>query len=83
MLGGFDSDFTPYVLSHRNWPEIMDEGETHWFLKNNKTGKILDPTKEQFEDIPIAYNKGTPNGMMNHPKGGSKRTKEIIKRINL
>jgi len=83
LLGGPDSEFRPYVLSHKNFPESLDERETHWFLKNKNTGEILDPTSGQFEDIPILYDRGTPNGMMNYPKGGSKRAKEIIKRIKL
>lgn len=81
VLGGPDSEWRPFVLSHKTWPEGLDAGETHWFLKNNK-GDILDPTKEQFEGEEIRYDKGTPNGMMNHPYGGSKRAKEIIKRIS-
>lgn len=82
ILGGPDSDWKPYVLNHKTFPEGLDEeGKTHWFLKNNITGEILDPTKEQFY-IPIPYNSGTSNGMMNYPKGGSKRAKEIIKRIS-
>jgi len=83
ILGGPDGDFVPYVLSHKTFPEGLDEGETHWFLKNKKTGEILDPTAEQFEGVPILYDKGISNGMMSYPKGGSKRAKEIIKRINL
>ena len=82
LLGGPESEYKPYVLSHKTFPEGLDEGETHWFLRNN-VGEILDPTAEQFEDVPILYDRGTPNGMMNYPKGGSKRAKEIIRRINL
>lgn len=81
ILGGPNSDWKPYVLSHRVWPGGLDEGETHWFLRNSK-GDILDPTKEQFEDVEIDYDSGIPNGMMNYPVGGSKRAKEIIRRIN-
>lgn len=33
-------------------------------------------------DETIKYENGTPNGMMNYPPGGSKRAKEIIRRIN-
>lgn len=81
LLGGPDSDWKPYVLSHKTFPDRLAEGETHWFLKNKNTGEILDPTKEQFEDTPIPYDNGISNGMMNYPKGGSKRAREIIKRI--
>ena len=43
--------------------------------------EVLDPTKEQF-DVDIPYERGISNGMTNHPCGGSKRAKEIIRRIN-
>lgn len=52
MLGGKESGWIPHVLSHKNFPEGLREGGTHWFLKNTK-GNILDPTKEQFEDLNI------------------------------
>lgn len=81
MLGGPDGDYKPYVLTHKVFPEGLDRGETHWFLKNKKNGKILDPTAEQFGDIEILYDRGISNGMMNYPVGGSNRSKEIIKRI--
>jgi hypothetical protein len=81
LLGGPDGPYKPFVLGHNTWPEGLDEGETHWFLKNMETGEILDPTKEQFGDINIAYDKGTPNGMMNFPKGGSKRAREVMRRL--
>ena len=34
LLGGSESKYKPFVLSNRVWPEELDEGETHWFLKN-------------------------------------------------
>jgi hypothetical protein len=79
LLGGPDSYFKPYVLTHKTFPEGLDEGETHWFLRNFK-GDVLDPTSDQFS-VPISYEKGKANGMMNYPKGGSKRAKEIIRRV--
>jgi len=82
ILGGPNGKYNPYVLSHKTWPEGLDGGETHWFLKNDK-GDILDPTKDQFEGEEIRYDKGTPNGMMNYPSGGSKRAKEIMRRIDM
>ena len=81
LLGGPESVWKPYVLSHKTWPDGLNVGETHWFLKNN-IGEILDPTKEQFGDLEIDYNKGKLNCMMNYPIGGSKRSREIMKRIN-
>lgn len=82
LLGGPNSNYMPNVLSHKTFPEGLDEGQTHWFLKHKMTNEILDPTSEQFENITIPYQNGIPNGMMNYPVGGSKRAKEIIKRIN-
>ncbi len=79
ILGGPENEFKTYVLNSRTFPEGLSEGETHWFLKNSE-GDVLDPTAEQFT-CKIPYNMGTPNSMMNFPKGGSKRAKEIIKRL--
>lgn len=81
MLGGPNGKWKPYVLSYFTWPEGLDEGETHWFLKNEDTNQILDVTKEQFGDVPINYSVGTSNGMMSYPNGGSKRAREIIRRV--
>jgi hypothetical protein len=81
MLGGPESDWKTYVLSHLSWPEGLDEGETHWFMRNSK-GEILDPTAGQFEGQEIAYDKGRYNSMMNYPKGGSKRAREIMRRLS-
>jgi hypothetical protein len=80
MLGGPDGEYKAFVLSHRVWPEGLNNGETHWFLRNSG-GDILDPTADQF-DVDILYDRGVPNGMMNYPNGGSKRAREIIKRVN-
>lgn len=80
MLGGMDSGYTPYVLSQRNYPELLGAGESHWYLMN-RTGKVLDVTVDQFEGYPIDYSRGIANGMMAHPAGGSKRTRTIINRV--
>ncbi len=82
MLGGPDSQYTPYVLGNKDWPEVLKKGETHWFLKSKVGKKIIDPTKEQFGDVVIPYEKGHPNGMMNYPVGGSKRAKVLMARIS-
>ncbi len=51
---------------------------THWFLKNKKTGEIIDPTKDQF-DYPLDYS-GSRNRffLTNKP---SKRTLILLNRI--
>lgn len=82
MLGGTKSDWKTYVLNNLTWSEGLKDGETHWFIRNTKTGEILDPTKEQFGIKEINYDGGKNNTMMNYPNGGSKRAREIIRRIS-
>jgi hypothetical protein len=79
MLGGPNSDWKSYIFKHKTFPEGLEEGETHWFLKNIKTGEILDPTAGQF-DVEIPYENATQAAFL-PTNGGSKRAKEIIKRI--
>ena len=82
ILGGPNSGYDPYVVSNKTYPELLkNEGESHWYLKDKKTGKIIDITKDQFGDFNIDYSRGKINGMMNHPVGGSKRAKIIMGRI--
>lgn len=81
ILGGPNSDYSPYVIGSKEWPEVLKPGQTHWFLKNKTTGKIIDPTSEQFGDNVIPYERGKANGMMTHPKGGSKRAKILMSRV--
>ena len=71
--------FQPHVLGHKECPELLKEGETHWFLVKNKH-VILDITADQFKTN-VPYHLGKPNGMMNHPEGGSKRAQVLIKKI--
>ncbi len=61
LLGAAESGYVPHVLSHELWPEGLNPGETHWFLR--KGDKLLDPTAGQF-DCPIAYDKGRANGFL-------------------
>jgi hypothetical protein len=77
-LVGKQLGFKPYVLSHSTCPELLDEGETHWFLM--KDDMVLDATADQFKGR-IPYVLGKPNGMMNHPEGGSQRAQVLIKKI--
>lgn len=44
LLGGKEAGWKPMVMK---W-----EGDTHWFLKHDLTGQILDPTKSQFKRPP-------------------------------
>lgn len=80
-LLGKQMGFKPYVLGHEDCPELLQEGETHWFLMKDKD-VILDITADQFNGKSIPYSKGKANGMMNHPEGGSERARVLIKKIN-
>ncbi|RPI85148.1 MAG: hypothetical protein EHM34_02385 [Nitrosopumilales archaeon] len=82
LLGAKQSTYRPYVLSHRTCPELLNAGETHWFLMNPEDHTILDPTAEQFGAMKIPYEKAVANGMMNYPEGGSRRAKQIIEKIS-
>lgn len=62
-------NYVPMVASY--------EGGTHWWLKNRKTGEILDVTAEQF-DVP-PYHLGRGCGFLT--KVPSKRTKILLERI--
>lgn len=74
MLGGKKSGWTPTTL------RIGDE--THWYLRNTKTGEIIDPTAGQFT-CELEYGRGRGRGFPT-PKGGrrepppSKRATKVI-----
>jgi hypothetical protein len=80
LIGGPQSGFVPHVLSSRLWPEGLNPGETHWFLRRVKGRgrKILDPTARQF-NVPIAYDRGRGNGFLT--TAPSKRAKILIERV--
>lgn len=80
ILGGDKSNISTYVITHKVFPKELEAGGTHWFAKDNSTNEIYDITKSQFKGN-IPYSKGRRNGMMKYPKGGSKRAREVIKRI--
>ena len=71
-----------YLLGSRDWVpcNVNHEGSPHWYLKNKRTGKFLDPTAGQFL-TPVPYS-------MEHGKGFctdkiSKRAMELLKRLNM
>lgn len=70
-LGGKKSDWVPHFIRH--------EGMPHWFLKNLKTGEIIDPTVSQFKKTP-PYEEGKGKGFMT--KKPSKRAQIVIERMN-
>ena len=75
---GKDMGYKPHVIGHAECPELLADGETHWFLMKDQV--VLDVTADQFKGR-IPYERGKPNGMMNHPEGGSKRAQVLIKKI--
>ena len=76
MLGGKDAGWTPHVLSNATWPEGLDPGETHWYVKH-ASGRVVDPTAAQFPDK-VPYEKGTPKGFLTREP--SKRARTIMER---
>jgi hypothetical protein len=55
LLGGRAAGWVPQTLRH--------EGVVHWYLKNEKTGAILDATVMQFSEPPD-YSKGRGRGFL-------------------
>ena len=78
LLGGKKKGWTPYVLSHHTWPEGLNEGETHWFLKHTD-GTIADPSKGQFDGQEINYAAGRGSGFLTGTI--SKRASILMERI--
>jgi len=62
LLGGKAAGYLPYVLNHACWPEGLDPGETHWFIRH-RDGTVVDPTSSQFS-TPIAYDRGRACGFL-------------------
>ena len=75
---GKENGFKSYVLNSKTFPEGLDKGDTHWFLKN-KEGEIIDPTAEQFGVTPIPYEEGRGTGFLT--KNPSKAALQIINRV--
>lgn len=71
LMGGSNSGYIPQV--------IKIDGDTHWFLKNKKTGEIVDITHDQFKHK-IPYNLAKGIGFLT--KEPSKRAQEVINRIS-
>ena len=82
LIGRQQSKYRPYVLNHKICPQLLAEGETHWYLMNpNDMSDVVDITEEQFGEKKVPHAKGVPNGMMNHPERGSKRARIVIERM--
>ena len=75
-----DHGFKPH------WTTLFDcncsadcKGGTHWFLRNPKTGQVLDPTVEQFGGVIPDYRQGICCGFLT--KRPSNRCKQMLARI--
>lgn len=71
-LGGKDSGFTPAVIRH--------EGATHWFLRNARTGDVLDLTADQFSS-PVPYSRGRGCGFLT--RSPSRRARIVLYRMGV
>lgn len=69
-----ERDWQPYVASY------VENGErcTHWWLVNKRTGRRLDPTREQYDGQP-PYAVGRKAGFLTRKP--SKRAKIVIERV--
>jgi hypothetical protein len=63
-------DLKPHFVRH--------EGLPHWFLKCRRTGRVVDPTADQFKTIPL-YNEGVGKGFLT--KQPSKRAQVVLDRM--
>jgi hypothetical protein len=71
-LFGRGAGFVPYVFNY-------GEGRTHWWLKNEQTGAVLDPTAPQLRGKTSVYAKGRRASFLT--KRPSKRAAELIRRV--
>lgn len=83
-LGGRANGYRSYVLGHAQWPSALKAGETHWFIRHEPSGRIVDPTADQFTGrertaLPIMYELARSCGFLT--KGPSKRAREVMRRM--
>jgi hypothetical protein len=69
LMGGRASGLVPVNIRH--------EGDSHWYLKDIRNNRFIDPTHEQFKD-PVPYEQGTPKGFLTTQP--SKRAQIIMDR---
>ncbi len=72
ILGGWLVGWSAQVVRH--------EGDTHWYLKNRDTGRILDATADQFT-TPVDYTKGRGCGFLTVRP--SKRAQIVMERLEM
>lgn len=62
--------------------QVRVDEVSHWFLKNQRTGEILDATSAQFEG-PVPYDSARSRGFVTNrrPWSPSKRGREVLRRL--
>ena len=74
-LFGRDGGYVPYVYNHGKGRD------THWWLKNEETGDVIDPTEPQLGGGPFDYDAGHRQSFMTSTP--SKRARELIRRVRV
>lgn len=72
-LHGRAAGYVPYVFSHPN-------GDTHWWLVQQETGRVPDPTEPQLDGKPFPYDRGRRASFLT--KRPSRRAAELIRRVS-
>lgn len=79
MLGGSDAGWVPQVLNHEAWPEGLARGQTHWFLRNRRTGAVVDATSGQFHPLVPRHSAAKGSGFLTRQP--SRRATIIMGRV--
>jgi hypothetical protein len=79
LSGGKSHGWKHKTLTHKLWPDGLSEGETHHYIVH-ENGDIIDPTRDQFGNIEIPYEKGIGGGFLTGEKP-SKRAVEVMRRM--
>lgn len=69
--------FHLYLGKYKSY-HIKHENESHWFLREIKTNKVVDPTVSQFKTVP-RYSDGVGKGFLT--KQPSKRAQIVLRNI--
>jgi hypothetical protein len=67
-----DEGYVPYVFKHPN-------GTTHWWLVQQDSGKVLDPTEPQLDGRPFPYRRGRRATFLTQKP--SRRAVELMRRV--
>jgi hypothetical protein len=59
---------------------LKHEGTQHWFLRNQTTREVLDPTASQFR-TPVPYDRGMPAGFLTGYERPSHRAAIVLGRV--